>query len=242
MNSLKPKIIITLAGLGSRFIKEGYDIPKYLLPINLKSKKDTIIKHIINEIFKNLTCEIELIIILNITNYFQVNDFFLNLSLENKNIKIRYIPTLNGQAYSALSAFDFADPDHGFTIFNGDTLIDLGSLKEYIMENKNAVSTFLSNSKDYSYVSLNKNGLIEKIIEKEVISKLATTGIYSFRSRNLYAKALANLEKKRIYSTTEIYLSEVIQELINKKEKFISVETTMKDFGTPGKYEALKSF
>lgn len=242
MISLKPKIIITLAGLGSRFINEGYDIPKYLLPISLNSKKDCIIRHIINEIYKHLTCEIELIIILNIRNFMQVNEFFLNLSLENKNIKIRYVPTLNGQAYSALSAFNFSEPDHGFTIFNGDTLIDLSSLKEEILFNKNAVSTFISNSEDYSYVDINKNGLIEKIIEKKVISQFATTGIYCFRSRNIFAKALADLEKSRIYNTNEIYLSEVIQKLINEKEKFISIKTTMKDFGSPLKYEALKSF
>lgn len=237
----KTRIIITLAGRGSRFIEKGYKVPKYLLPIKINSKKDKIINHILKGIFDVLGHQIDIVIVLNIQDYFQVKDYFINLSLENRNIQIKYIPLLNGQSYSTLAAFDFSEPDHSFTVFNGDTLVELKSIKPYINRNQNIVSTFLSESKDYSYVVLDKKGFIRKIVEKKVISKFATTGVYSFRSRNLFTEALANLEKSRIYNTKEIYISEVIQKLLNNSEDFVSVQTNMTDFGNPHKYELNKN-
>ena len=101
----------------------------------------------------------------------------------------------------------------------------------------NMVNTFYSNSADYSYADLDEKGYVQKIVEKEVISENASTGLYSFRSRDLFIDALSALEKNRIYQKPEIYLSEVIQKLINLGEFFKVKKTDMIDLGTPKKYE-----
>ena len=99
------------------------------------------------------------------------------------------------------------------------------------------VNTFYSDSEDYSYADLDEKGYVKKIVEKEVISRHASTGLYSFRSRDLFIEALNLLEENRIYQKPEIYLSEVIQQLINRGENFKVIKTDMIDLGTPNKYE-----
>ena len=237
---IENKIIVTLAGEGSRFIEQGYIEPKYMLPITINSKKKRIIEFILDGIFNIIRPSQEVNIILNIQNYSQVKEYFSEFINKNNNknrIKIKFIPLQNGQSYSVLSAFDFSKKDHGFVVFNGDTIVDLNPIKKNILEISNSVSTFLSNSNEYSYISIKGKGGISKIVEKKVISKYATTGIYSFKSRDLYANALESLKKERIYNHNEIYISEVIQKLINNGESFLPVITTIIDLGTPDKYE-----
>ena len=180
--------------------------------------------------------KIRIIVILNIKDYKIASQHFLCLSNTAK-LDIRFIPFVPGQAYSVLAGFNFSEPDHGFTVMNGDSLIPLYKLKKAMRSQINMVNTFYSNSADYSYADLDKKGYVQKIVEKEVISENASTGLYSFRSRDLFIEALNSLEKNRIYQKPEIYLSEVIQKLINLGEFFKVKKTDMIDLGTPKKYE-----
>ena len=237
-NFLETTIILTLAGLGTRFKREGYKLPKYLLPIKAGKNQSEIkiIDFIINEILSVFKTKIKLILVLNIKDYKIASKHFLYLS-KKANLDIRFIPLVPGQAYSVLSGFNFSEPDHGFTVMNGDTLIRLDKIKKAIRSQINMINTFSSDSEDYSYADLDEKGFVKKIIEKKVISRNASTGLYSFRSRDLFVEALNLLEENRIYQNPEIYLSEVIQKLINLGEFFKVIKTDMIDLGTPKKYE-----
>lgn len=231
-------IILTLAGLGKRFKREGYKLPKYLLPIQEANKKSKIgiIDFIVNEILSVFKKQVKIILVLNNKDYKIASQHFLYLS-KKPNLDIKFIPLMPGQAYSVLSGFNFSEPDHGFTVMNGDTLIPLDKIKKEMLSQINMVNTFYSDSADYSYADLDEKGHVKKIVEKEVISSHASTGLYSFRSRDLFIEALNLLEENRIYQKPEIYLSEVIQQLINRGENFKVIKTNMIDLGTPKKYE-----
>ena len=231
-------IILTLAGLGTRFKREGYSLPKYLLPIQQSNSKNNIviIDFIIKEIISVFKKQIKIILVLNKNDYKIASKHFLKFSNIEK-FDIKFIPLMPGQAYSVLSGFDFSEPDHGFTVMNGDTLIPLDNIKKEIRSQINMVNTFYSDSEDYSYADLNEKGFVKTIVEKKVISRHASTGLYSFRSRDLFIEALNLLEEDRIYKKPEIYLSEVIQKLINLGEFFKVIKTDMIDLGTPNKYE-----
>lgn len=59
------------------------------------------------------------------------------------------------------------------------------------------VLTFNSGNPNYSYLSLDKNGLFERSVEKSVISDNASAGTYIFRDLATYLRALAhNLENQ----------------------------------------------
>ena len=235
-NYSETTIILTLAGLGTRFKREGYKVPKYLLPVKDGYKETKIIDLIINEIISIFSKEIRIIVVLNSKDYKISSQHFLYLS-KKTNLDVRFIPIMPGQAYSVLAGFNFSEPDHGFTVMNGDTLISLDGIKNEMKSKMNMVNTFYSDSDDYSYVHLDKKGFVKKIVEKQVISTHASTGLYCFRSRDLFIEALNSLEENRIFEKPEIYLSEVIQQLINRGEFFKVIKTDMIDLGTPKKYE-----
>ena len=77
---IENKIILTLAGEGSRFLKKGYLEPKYMLPITINKKKQRIIEFILDGIFDVIGPTQEVNIIMNIQNYSQVKDSFRNIS------------------------------------------------------------------------------------------------------------------------------------------------------------------
>jgi glucose-1-phosphate thymidylyltransferase len=96
----------------------------------------------------------------------------------------------------------------------------------------------------YGVVVVDKNSLIQKLIEKpkDFVSNLAIAGIYALS--NSATKALFDILKgyldKRTEDSKEIYLTESLQELINSGFKIaaINLKKGILDFGRPS--EVLK--
>lgn len=82
--------------------------------------------------------------------------------------------------------------------------------------------------KNKSYISFDDSGLINNIVEKQVISSQFCVGGYGFESANKFVENL-----KRINSTNEIYLSNVIFEMILSGTHFQGLEVAdYSDWGT----------
>lgn len=83
----------------------------------------------------------------------------------------------------------------------------------------------LSKLSSKSFVSLNSQGLIVDIIEKEIISNHFCIGAYKFESSNVYKKAFSNILKN---SNKELFVSHIIGYLINDNTVFLNKD--IKDF------------
>jgi NDP-sugar pyrophosphorylase family protein len=91
-----------------------------------------------------------------------------------------------GQAETALLAMSHIDSDSPVLISNCDTFFTENFTTT--SEASGAIGTFISSSKNYSYVS-SKDGRVTRCAEKVVISNRATAGLYYFSSRKLYEEA-----------------------------------------------------
>jgi len=84
--------------------------------------------------------------------------------------------------------------------------------------------------KNKSYIEIDEHGFISNIIEKQVLSPFFCVGGYGFKSAKLFNETLKEIE---IITNGEIYLSNVIFQMILKEQKFISYPVTnYKDWGT----------
>jgi choline kinase len=124
------KIIITAAGLGSRFTKEGIAKPKYEIIAKGKSL------FYLSIISLKKYFDDEFIFIFNIRSF---NSEFIKRELYFLGIRKYQIILIDyltsGQACTAFLAEKYVSPDEGVIIFNIDTHIDPEALEEMDLDN-----------------------------------------------------------------------------------------------------------
>jgi dTDP-glucose pyrophosphorylase len=224
-------IVIPLAGRGERFRKEGFKTPKILLDVMgqpmfywaLRS-----IKPLLDKYPPIFVC---------------LRDHLKNTNLKTKiyeycpNAIIVEIDTLtNGQAESVLSAAYFIDEEKPLLIYNGDTFQVDHYLESSIRDSKSRgmIFTFESDSPNYSYVEIDKDRKVKEIKEKIAISKNASTGLYYFPNGKRFMNVTKQMLEKDAANNKELYISNVIQDLISKGDVFtISKVESCFPLGTP---------
>jgi capsule biosynthesis phosphatase len=182
-----PNFIITAAGEGKRLSHIG---KKPL--INLKGK--TIMEWAISSLpldisnkiyFLYKDDEIEKKFVEILKKYY--NDEFIN----DKLISIKLEQKTSGQAETAYAVKSEIDKDIPIVIYNIDTYFESYYIKSRLLtffnEYDGFLGGFVSNNANMSYFKVNGD-LVVEIEEKKVISDIASTGLYGFRSFQLYEK------------------------------------------------------
>ncbi len=230
--------VFCLAGKGSRFLKDGIYQPKFLLELN---SGDEILKASIKAF--NLPKEIKFFLIINNKHKPYINHINKIMSSFSNDYEIIMTPDTNGQAETASLALDFIKNDNWIFFFNGDTILkdrNLNKTIDYVNSNKEIsgfIDVFYEQSANYSYVKVNSNMYVEKIAEKIVISKYATSGLYGFCNKETFFKYY----KKLNFAEDEIYISDIYELMIvdNLKIKigdlFSKAQTIV--LGTPKEYK-----
>jgi len=222
-----------MAGLNTRFHNVGFDIPKYLLPW----KNTTIIA----EIVKNLNVKNVYLVAHNRDDYFR-KDLLDSLSFLNfKNENLIYIGDTEGQAETAAESLKFINSNNEPVFFhNSDTILinrNIDKIATDISKKYSAyIDIFYGDSPKYSYVEVSDNLLVKDIKEKKIISKYASSGLYGFRSKDIYLNYYNKLEKNR----GELFISNVLEKMLNKNEKIITNSINPNDktivLGSPEEY------
>ena len=98
-----------------------------------------------------------------------------------------------GALCSALMAIDNLDKSQEVIIASGDAII-VGGLDKHVMELRNqgvegGAIAFESDLPRWSYVRIDSNNNVIELTEKEVVSTIATTGVFYFKSSAEFIKA-----------------------------------------------------
>ncbi len=196
------KIVIPMAGYGRRFSDAGYDKIKPL--INVLGKP------MIQRVVENL--------------YSPGCDFLFVLNGENDNSEIidlihSLIPAkfffTNGKTDGPARTAMFACNEvYGkeLLITNCDQIIDdfsLNNLRAFAKTKKadGVLGAFISSSPKNSYMKLNKNGEVEEIREKVVISNIATNGIHYWRDGGDFVESFTRMEYWNDMTNGEYYVA-----------------------------------
>lgn len=226
------KILIPMAGEGSRFSKEGYTFPKPLIDVNGKPMIQTVVE--------NLDYDAEYIFLVRKEHLETYEGLYSTLErITNGKFKVVQIDELTeGAACTALLAKDYINDSEDLLIANSDQFIEYSpenfkTLKE--MTDADAiVYTFEAVHPKWSFVKTNSRGVVTEVAEKKPISNIATCGIYWYRRGSDFVKYANKMIEKDIRVNGEFYIAPVYNELIKDGKTLIPFFVhSMWGIGTP---------
>lgn len=217
----KINIVIPMSGNGSRFAQEGYILPKPLIDVQGVP--------MIQRVIENLNIDGRYIFIVRQEHIDKYDVKYLLNKIAPGCLIIPVDKVTEGAACSVLLAKEYINNDTNLLIANSDQFLEWDS-NSFLYESMNvdgSISTFEQNDpndKKWSYCSLDENGFVDKVVEKEVISNHANTGIYFWSKGSDYVKYTEKMIDKNIRVNNEFYIAPVYNEAINdgKKIKIIN--------------------
>jgi dTDP-glucose pyrophosphorylase len=235
-------IVIPMAGEGSRFSSAGYKIPKPFLPIHGLE--------MISAVIQNLrpTSAHRFILLTRRGHDEYLSKVVQRESNNNSKIEIVFVDELTeGAACTVLLAREFIDNDDELMIANSDQWVDI-DINEYLSvmhadEIDGLVMTMTANDPKWSFCEINQSGEITRIVEKEVISNVATVGIYNFRKGCDFVSAADSMISQNLRVNGEFYVAPVYNQLILQGKKFLpwgvgEEGAGMYGLGIPSDFEA----
>lgn len=226
------KILIPMAGEGSRFAKEGYTFPKPLIDVNGKPMIQTVVE--------NLDFDAEYIFLVRKEHLQKYSGLKSTLNrITNGKFHVVEVDGLTeGAACTALLAEKLINNDDDLLIANSDQVIEyspenFSSLKS--LTNVDAiVFTFHAVHPKWSFVKTNSRGIITEVAEKNPISDIATCGIYWYRKGSDFVSFAKQMIEKNIRVNNEFYIAPVYNELIADGKTLIPFFVhRMHGIGTP---------
>jgi dTDP-glucose pyrophosphorylase len=221
-------ILITLAGASSRFFNAGYEVVKYKLPLNRKTIIECILEFIpreekllliLNKKFHDLCFMEEMLSSMKFNN---------SMVVEIDNTRGQFETVILGlnQSLSFWNEFDY------LTIYNGDTVRKINNWNFYDCDG--FIEVFESDGTHWSFVD--QLGQVNKVVEKNRISSLCSSGLYFFK----HIKYLFD-SKEEYYSlnSNELFVAPFYNLLIKKGLNIQSGIVESENFlfcGTPTEY------
>lgn len=198
-------VIITMAGLGSRFRKAGYNCPKYMIEAKGKTlfdwSMDSLVgynKNVSRYIFVVRKKDGSVDFIREHMEKYGISDIEI--------VDIDYMT--DGQATTCMLAIPYCNPDEEIMVYNIDTYVEPDEMKYEDISGDGHIPCFHAEGDHWSFAKLDKAGNVIEVKEKERISDNCTLGAYYFRSASLY---------KKLYE--EFYVDDSRME---KNEKYIA--------------------
>ncbi|ARD14504.1 MULTISPECIES: glycosyltransferase family 2 protein [Pseudomonas] len=215
------QIIVPMAGAGSRFAVAGYTDPKPLIPVH----GVPMIKVVIDNLTPN--CPHRFIFIF-ICQADQVATYSLREKLNAwaPGCDIVELGGLTGgAACSVYAARHLLDYSQQVMIANSDQYVDvdINAYLQAINESDAAglIMTMKASDPKWSFVGFSAEGLITRVVEKEVISDEATVGIYNFRNAGQLISAIETMVMKDLRVNGEFYVAPAYNEIIGRGAKVI---------------------
>ncbi|MGF1839405.1 glycosyltransferase family 2 protein [Vibrio atlanticus] len=210
-------IVVPMAGRGSRFAKEGYDLPKPLIDVNGK--------HMIEVVINNLkpSCEHRFIFVCQNEHIQKYNlyDVFSNSCEDFEVVGIDGIT--EGAAITVLKARKYFESNQPLMIANSDQWVDvdINAYLQDIVDRKLAGSMLTMKADDpkWSYAKVADSGYVTEVIEKVVVSDEATVGIYNFSNGSDFCKYADYMVEQEIRSGGEFYVAPVYTYLAQSSAK-----------------------
>ncbi len=209
-------IIIPMAGLGSRFLKNGIETPKPLIKVDDK----TLIEHSA----KSLGIEGKYIFI---TRKYENQRYNKEISEELKNLNLNSIEiqidkVTSGCSETCLYAKDYINNDEPLIITNCDQLMKWDADSFITGVNKSnvdgSVVLFKSRDKKNSFAEINEDK-ITNIVEKKAISENALVGIHFWKKGSDFVESSEYLLNDfRFQGSPECYISETYNHLISQNK------------------------
>ena len=212
------KVIIPVAGIGTRLRPHTHTAPKGLLHVAGKP----ILGHILDALKQVKIDEVIFIIGFmgeQIVEYVKKNYKFKSKFIQQKELK--------GLGYAIWLANPEIKNNEPVLIVLGDTIFET-DLSPVLKGKFDALGTKkVEDPRRFGIVEM-KGGFARKLVEKpdKPTSNLAVVGVYHITSTKAFKESLGEMIKKRIMTKNEYQLTDALQLMINKGTKFKTFEIT----------------
>ncbi len=204
--------VIPVAGIGSRLRPHTYFLPKVLL--NVAGKP--ILQHILDSL---ISVGIDKFVV--VTGH--LGDDIEKFVRSKYNLDINFVsqtePLGLGHAIWCASEFFQNDP---LLIVLGDTIFDADLNQVMNFDISTLGVKQVPNPERFGVVITNPDGYISQLVEKPetFVSDMAIVGIYYIKNSNLLKESLDELLQRQIKTKGEFQLTDALQLMLNKGEKF----------------------
>jgi CTP:phosphocholine cytidylyltransferase-like protein len=208
-------IIISLAGRSQRFFNEGFNKPKFILPID---NGKTMIEYAIDTL--NIPGQLILIVQKEHCEKYNI-DIFLKEKYPTAIVRYLDYYTEGATQSCYIAAKDLIDNDSPLVISNCDQILKWNSsdfINTTLQDDVDGcVLTYYSDAKKNSFALT--DGVSRKIIslaEKEVISNEALVGVHSWKHGSDFCRAAEYLFENNVRMNNEYYISISYNSLIKE--------------------------
>jgi glucose-1-phosphate thymidylyltransferase len=206
------KVIIPVAGIGTRLRPHTYTVPKVLLHVAGKP----ILAHILDIVKKLKISELVLI-----TGF--LGDQIVEYVKKNYDFKCKFVEQkeLKGLGYAIYKAIPEMKDNEPVLIILGDTIFD-ADLKPVIHGDYDSLGVMpVADPRRFGIVEM-KGRFVRRLIEKpeRPTSHLAVVGVYNIRNTPLLRQCLEHIVKNKITTKNEYQLTDALQLMIDRGAKF----------------------
>ena len=231
-------IIMPMAGEGSRFLKEGWMVPKPLIQLH----GDPLFIRAINSLdISDIEMKYSFIVRQEHIDKYDI-DKMIRDYLPVANV-YSVLKTTRGAVETCLLAEQGIDKDDAIIVMDCDlefrSLNFVAIIKEILSKtieevDGGALVSFQSNMSKYSYAQIDENNNVLRTAEKEVISNHALCGAYFFSKAEGFLSAAYHLLNEGNFSKSEFYVSLLYNYLLQKGETVQLAEIEeYYSYGTP---------
>jgi dTDP-glucose pyrophosphorylase len=230
-------ILIPMAGRGSRFSDAGYVLPKPLIDVN----GQPMIKVVVDNI--GLKGHYIFLVLKEHDDRYGVTAKLHEMCGCNPTTVILVDQVTQGAACTALLARDEIDNKNPLLIANSDQLVNWSPahFKKYMKKEKadGGILTFLSDDPKWSFAKVDYlTNRITEVVEKKVISNIATVGVYYFGKGSDFVSAADEMISKNTRVNGEFYVAPTYNEMIAAGKKVLNYPIVgMQGLGTPADLE-----
>jgi NDP-sugar pyrophosphorylase family protein len=202
---------LPMAGAGSRFFKEGYDVPKPFIQVNGKNMIDQAIRCLPDTESTIFACLKQHKDTAPVGNIVWIDEVLPGQACTTE----RIINTINPEESILISACDNG------VFYDADKFLDLVNDEEndiIVWSYRNNYTSYY-NPNMYSWLNVDNEGIVKKVNVKNFTGKnpldeYAIVGTMFFRNKNIYINSLEQLYEKNIRTNGEFYIDNILNEAI----------------------------
>lgn len=228
-------LIIPMAGLGARFSVEGYKISKPFLRIGTRRMFEIVIANLWSPAVRSLT------LVVRGGYQHHIDSDMLGKCLRVPVSIIEIDAVTDGPARTAyLAVENLVGQGSPVIIANSDQYVSYDFSN--FASQANEILVMEDDNPKWSYVRLDDSSNVAEVREKEVISNMATVGIYKFSSPEVFLAAFELMEAANDRTNGELYVAPMFNYIAHFGEtaSILNLGPNGKTFhglGTPDDYQ-----
>jgi len=223
----KMKVIIPMAGLGSRFSSKGHDLPKPLIQFLGK----TMIQHVVEHLGLAEQCQHIFLCQKEHVEKYDLESLFAQFVPDFKIVKI--FGVTDGAATTVSRAEVAVSRDDPILIVNSDQLVHWNKVTDNLTADGTVFCFPGGTGPKWSYAATDDKGQVTKVAEKVQISKHATTGMYYWKNFGLYLDSYKKMIAANDRVNNEFYVAPVYNYALEGNDINIRYIQAVDQVGTP---------